>query len=246
MAKNLILRWTRIFVGGYDLSGDAMSFSKLENSFGDYDMLGWSESVHNSLSDGFRVVGIEDFQAFLNDAAARAWTILRQSAPTTRQVSVLFGAGAEPVIGSKAYLLGGIQISDESSFDSGRGVLKAKFLNDASQYSANADNPLGYVLHPQTSISATTTGTSVDNGAASTLGAHANLHVLVSSGGTWSLKIQHSTDDSNWSDLITFTATGNSVTSERKTVSGTINRYSRVLLTRTSGTVTPVIVFSRN
>jgi len=96
------------------------------------------------------------------------------------------------------------------------------------------------------SLAATTTGTGLDNGADSTNGGHANLHVLVSSGGSWSLKVQHSTDNSSWSDLITFTSTGAAVGAEHKTVSGTVNRYTRVLLTRTSGSLTPVISFARS
>jgi hypothetical protein len=45
---------------------------------------------------------------------------------------------------------------------------------------------------------------------------------------TW--KVQHSVDNSVWIDLMTFTL-ANDATSERETVSGTVNRYLRAIRT---------------
>ena len=73
-----------------------------------------------------------------------------------------------------------------------------------------------------------TNGSSVDNGAATTVGWVAHQHVTAKSGTSPSLTtlIEHSTDNSTWATLTTFTATG-VVGSERRTGAGTVNRYRR-------------------
>lgn len=86
---------------------------------------------------------------------------------------------------------------------------------------------MGVVLHDHTAETADANGSSVDRTAATLAGAGASLHVTAYSGLTDAvIKVQHSTNNSVWSDLITF-ATVTGVTSEFKTVTGTINRYVR-------------------
>jgi hypothetical protein len=76
---------------------------------------------------------------------------------------------------------------------------------------------------------ATVNSTSNDNSASSNNGLVANLHVTANTGnGSTTIKLQHSSDNSTFADLITFTvASGGNNTSEQKTASGTINRYLR-------------------
>lgn len=101
----------------------------------------------------------------------------------------------------------------------------------------------GHSLHDLTAETATGNSTSIDNLASSANGGVATLHATTVSGTTPSLtgKVQHSTDDSVWVDLITFTA-ATAATSERKTVTGTVNRYVRGQWT-ISGT-TPSFTFT--
>lgn len=87
-------------------------------------------------------------------------------------------------------------------------------------------------------ITATTTGTGFDDptSGAVTATCSATLHVWdATATDTYVVKVQHSTTlGSGYADLITFTANGTSLTSERIAVaSGTINRYRRILATRT-------------
>lgn len=86
---------------------------------------------------------------------------------------------------------------------------------------------MGVVLHDHTAETADANGSSVDRTAATLNGAGASLHVTAYSGLTDAvIKIQHSTNNSTWADLITFT-TVTGVTSEFKQVTGTVNRYVR-------------------
>lgn len=104
----------------------------------------------------------------------------------------------------------------------------------------------GVSLHALGAETADNTATSVDNAASSAGGGVATLHVTAYSGLTnVAFKVQHSTDNSSWSDLIAFTSV-TAVTSERKTVTGTVNRYVRAFWDVTgSGSATFQMAFAR-
>ena len=106
----------------------------------------------------------------------------------------------------------------------------------------------GVVIDPETAITADTNGTSVDNGASTSNGGVAHLHVTAFSGLTSnSVIVEHSTDNSVWATLGTFTlVTG--TTSERLTIaaSTTVNRYLRIRDDVTgSGSCTRIVTFAR-
>jgi len=107
---------------------------------------------------------------------------------------------------------------------------------------------LGHSLHSHTAETTTGNGSAVDNTDPTTNGGAGVLHVTGVSGTTPTLnvKIQHSTDNSVWVDLITFTQ-ATAATSERLTVTGTVNRYVRAIHTiaGTSPSFTYVVAFAR-
>lgn len=112
--------------------------------------------------------------------------------------------------------------------------------------SADGGVDMGHSLHAHSAETGDGNGTSIDNAASSANGGVGVLHVTAYSGLTnIVVKVQHSADDSAWSDLITFT-TATGVTAERKTVSGTVNRYVRALWDVTgTGSATFVVAFAR-
>lgn len=84
-----------------------------------------------------------------------------------------------------------------------------------------------------------------DGGAASANGGAGYLHVTELNGGTAVVKIQHSTNDSTYSDLVTFsnvTAAGSALAVP---VTGTVNRYLRATWAVTGGTATIHAAFAR-
>lgn len=244
--KDKVMRWARIFVNEFDLSCDARTFTTLDNNFDEADITGWCEPVSNFIAASPRHVGVRGFQALLNDAAAASLTHLKTASQSAR-LSVIFGGGKEPTVGDPAYLITAIEMGNLAGWDGMAASIGTDLLPDSSQYLAGAGNPLGHVLSGAVSLAATTTGLSHDNGASTLNGGHANLHVNVSSGGTWLFKVQHSPDDAAWADLLTFTLNGSVVGSEQKAAaSGLVDRYTRLLATRTSGTVTPIVTFARN
>lgn len=103
----------------------------------------------------------------------------------------------------------------------------------------------GRLLHVLGADSTSTNGASVDNAASSANGGRANLHVTAATGTGGTIKIQHSSDNSVWVDLVTFTAS-TAASCQTSTVTGTVNRYLRCASTiNSSSSVTFVTGFAR-
>ena len=159
--------------------------------------------------------------------------------------SFLFGGGAEPDFGDPAYLLGSIQVSAPAGLDGQAHVLTADFLPNGR----TSVNPFGVVLHPETNINATTLGDSVDNGAATSGGWHANLHITATSSGDYEFRIEQSATGAfsgEETTLATFTLDGSAIGSEELSGSGSVAQHVRFVATKTAGSCTPVCVFARN
>ena len=91
---------------------------------------------------------------------------------------------------------------------------------------------------------------SKDDGAATSAGIAAVLHVVDIDSGTPTVKIQESSDDGSgdaFADLVTFSAVanGNEPTAERKTVSGAVERYLRVNVSGTYSNLDYVLAYRR-
>ena len=93
----------------------------------------------------------------------------------------------------------------------------------------------GLFLHNLVAETVTGIAVSQDNGGASAAGAVGHLHLTAVSGTTPTMTVflEHSTNNTTWATLLTFTALAGTTTSERKTVTGTVNRYLRASWTIT-------------
>lgn len=118
------------------------------------------------------------------------------------------------------------------------------------EFQADAGVGSAVSLHALGAETATVNSASVDNSASSSNGGFATLHVTVNTmDGNSVFKVQHSSDDSTWADLSTFSTVATTVISaERKTVANgaTVNQYLRaVLTTAATGSITYHINFAR-
>lgn len=232
MAKTNV-RWFRLLVDEFDLSGDVRQVGNFGAVYPEEDSTGWSDG-RKTVTLGNPDIVLEGYQAlFAKDGTGRSFDALIPIAE--RNVSLAMGIGAAPAVGNPAFLSTFEQVSGQVD---GTGTVALAVEFSGGLTGAAQERPFGVVLAPGTSLSATTNGTSVDNAAASTNGLVAMLHVTATASGSWTLKVQHSTNDSTWADLITFSANGSAITSERGTSSGTVNRYLRFQATRTAGTST--------
>ena len=107
----------------------------------------------------------------------------------------------------------------------------------------------GIDLTGQQIVSASGVTTEVNNGAATTGGALFNLHVTANDrDGATTIKVQHSSDNATYADLVTFTSVSASTTTgETITSNGTVNQYLRAehTLAGSSGSVTYYVAAAR-
>lgn len=122
----------------------------------------------------------------------------------------------------------------------------ADAVSASSEWMSEGQLDCGVSLHDLSAETADSNSTSVDNAASSANGGAGALHVTAFSGLTnIVVKVQHSSDNSSWSDLVTFT-TATGTTAERQTVTGTVNRYVRSLWDVTgTGSATFAVFFGR-
>lgn len=179
----------------------------------------------------------------LYDGAANAVDAVLQTAlgaTSDNVVTIVFGGAA--TVGNAAQLAAVIESDYKISAGVGDLVsVTADLQPDGGVYG-------GQLLLDLAARTATANGTAIDNTASSANGGVGNLHITTVSGTTPSItvKIQHSTDNSTWADLITFTA-ATAAGAEQKTVTGTVNRYIRatVTISGTTPSFTLAVAFAR-
>jgi hypothetical protein len=221
-------RWSNIYFAGYDLTGKSNQY-EASVEFAEDDMTAFMEECENSIPDIPKAIA--SLTAFLDAAAGASHAALGTPGGYTAKIlNILIGANAAPTVGDM-----GIGISvDEFKYNT-KHQLKNSVLADAafSGMGGYAPDFNGFVLANST-ITNTLTGASVNNGAASANGGVGYLQVLsVLASDTYVIKIQHSTNNSTWVDLISFVLNGSAIGAERIAVSGNVYQYLRVLATRT-------------
>lgn len=143
------------------------------------------------------------------------------------------------VFGAVARIVGGTEVAFEP-VSPGDDVVGFSFeLQSSSGFVHRAK--ILRALAGDNSISATGNGVSLDElGAAGTTtrGLGAALHVKQKGGGagTLTVKVQHSPDNSVWTDLITFTGRTVGSVAEYLEVAGTVQRWLRTIWTVSGGT----------
>jgi hypothetical protein len=230
------IRFFRFLVDGVDLSGDSRAVGSFGESYAEVPVHGWSEwGVYNVLDRASHT--LTGYQAVFNTTAATG-SYVELSALEEYVTSIFMGIRAAPIVGVPAFSSSFEQLT--STVEAGEGVLiNAEFRKAITD--SDHTHAFGVALAIGAALTATTNGTSVDNGAATALGALAHLHITASSGGGWTYKVQDSPDDAAWGDLITFAADGSAVLGERGDVAAaatTPDRYTRFQATRASGTCT--------
>ena len=159
---------------------------------------------------------------------------------TTPQVVTLAPSGT--TAGSEAWLL--LANDSQSAITSA----VADVVSAAVTIQCDGPEDAGIVLDPETAYMANNTTTGLDNGALTSNGGVAHLHVTAFSGFTSdTILVEHSTDNAAWATLGTF-ATVTGLTSERLVIAPgtTVNRWLRVKDTVVgSGSVSRTVSFAR-
>lgn len=224
----------KAYINGYDLT----SYFKSASAEGMRDM---AESSAWGATNKAYIPGLGDgslsFDGMFDGSASAVDDRLNTALTATTPAVVVY----EPVteaLGSVAYGYS----ADESTYDAAAPV--ADIVSVAAEFQSSVGRERMLVHAVLAQVSANGNGTAIDNAASSAAGGRAYLQVTQSSGGNLVVKVQHSPDNSVWADLITFT-TAAAITAERKTVTGTVDRYTRSLHTISAGTATFWMGFGR-
>jgi hypothetical protein len=168
-------------------------------------------------------------------------------ASTTKKIITVATEGA--TLGRRAKLIN----TDETSYEIKAAVADMVTISAQAQASGTVGGlDGGVLLAASQALTGTVANTGVDNTAASTNGGVAHLHVTTNTrNGAITVKVQQSSNNSTWTDLVTFTATTSSTTtSERiEVAAGTsVARYVRANVSSfagSSGTATITVGFAR-
>ena len=235
-AKNM-----RVLFGGANLSGDSRDIGSIGLQHDTAEAFGFDATLKERLV-GHADAMLGPLQALFNDTPAAIGPVEPGSHITLNAIgqpiaSVFIGSGQAPAIGDVAYSM----TTQQTSYTVTGTNTEAVIIN--ADFTTRADSVFagwGRALAVGASVSATTSLASVDNGAQTTAGGTAVLHVTqsVAAMGTndWAITLEDSTNGSDWAALGTaFTADGSATTAELQTISGTIRRYVRAVATKTTG-----------
>lgn len=218
-----------IVVGGYNIGFDAASYDT-DYSIEPLDITGFGEGWQNYVPGKF--TGQMSVNFFWNETAGRANDAL-----------LPLSAGHAVTVIPESYVLGNACLSmwaTTANFSPSGGANTVLSAGNIVFQSTGVDaGPLPSIALQHGTITATTTGTGFAypaTGAPATARCRGTLHIWTATASdTHVIKIQHcATIGGVYADLLTFAATGTTVTSEvQSKVSGTIEEFKRVLITKT-------------
>lgn len=214
----------KVFANGYDLSG----YLKGAGSSASREMY---DSTTLGDTDREYVAGLRD-ASFSADGLFEA----DSTAPKVDDIlNAAMGNAAAVILTHLPYGDGfgnrGIGMDgDESSYEVSSPV--DDLVSVALEVQSSVGREAVRVLHPLGAETATGNGTGLDNSASSANGGSAYLQVTAhdrtTGDETATIKVQHSADDITYADLITFDVIASATPqAQRKTVTGTVNRYTR-------------------
>lgn len=226
-------------VDGYDLTGLTTDLANAVEATIE-DTTGLGDSWAENSATGTRSATLSA-EGFYDDDADASNAALSGNEQTSRLVA--FGYAGN-TIGQQMTMLAGAFGGTYARTASRNNLHRAN-----ATWTVNGQVDDGVILHALGAISATGTTTAVDNSASSASGGVAQMHVTAVSGTSPTLDavVRHSADDTTYADLATFTQ-ATAATAERKTVTGTVNRYLKCSLTiggSSTPTVTAAIGFAR-
>lgn len=217
----------KLFLGGYDISGDVGAINSLSTPVGMFNVTGLDKSAME------RIQGVTDatleFAAFVNTTATTGSHAVLSSLPTTDRTALyLLGTTlGDPCAGVVATQ---VDYRVERPAD---GSLAAT-VNLTSSGGGGIEWGKNLVADGKATHASATNEASVDDGAGTSAGGAGYLMHVSRATGTSGYIIEHSTNNSTWATLLTFaTSGGASAAAERKTVTGTVNRYVRAATTGT-------------
>jgi len=217
----------QVLVGGYELTGDVNSVT-FEDARSLLSATTFGDRTENFIA-GRRMVKLTH-GGYLNTTSAQSHPVLNGVA-VDGSVSVLLGQNADPAVGDPTY-----SMAIRQEIYSVRPEVNQTIPFEASFTNRGLVGGWGVLLTPPITITNSTSGSNVDNNAATSNGGAAYLHIIqAAASDTYTVILEGSATGSfsgEQSTLATFTLDASARDSERQSISGTIPRYVRYNATR--------------
>jgi hypothetical protein len=207
------------------------------------DATGLGDTIAKSLPTGVLEASLQHGGAFFDTTSLH--DVLRDVADDPQETASVICAGfggdtiGQPFVGYSGVYTGEYETLCEIG----------KLTKANTRFLFNGAYDDGVILHPLAARTTDTNGTTVDQLAGTTAGGAGYVQCTAFSGFSGAVvKVQHSTDDSSWSDLITFTTIAAAPTAERIALASgaTVNRYVRAMVDVTgTGSITFCVGFNR-
>jgi len=225
-----------IYIDGHDLSGDVTSVDTIAARKAVIDT-----PVINS-SGMVRLPGMGDgeisFTSWFDDGTNLLHDAVGGLPTTDVTVAYCRGTAADSPVA--------MLVAKQINYDYTRGTDKS--LSAVVQCLGNGSVlEWGVVFAAEATQSSAGNTSSKDDGASTSNGLAAVLQIMDINSGTPTFKIQDSPNDSDWTDLVSFSAVanGNEPAAERVTVTGTVNRYLRITSTGTFSNAKFIVAYRR-
>lgn len=198
MAGRTNSKWLRVYVDGYDLSGDARAIGPLALTYDEADLTGLSNAIKGYLP-GHAQVSAGTLNAVLDNTATTGIHEVLSTAGGARTIMVAIGMRAEPAQGDPVFM-GEFEQSGYGKETSGGVYVNIPFESSSSRASVIAyDNPFGVLLKAKAAVTAVNSSTGVDDyGASTAFGGYMTYHVFAGNG-TATIKVQHASTNSDGS-----------------------------------------------
>lgn len=247
-------KFTRVYVGGYDLSGYARSVGPLELSHDEADLTTFTDTVKGYLRNHAQA-NVGTLNTVMEDTATTGThAVMAARAGAAQTVTVAIGMNAAPAAGDPVFG-GTFTMKSYTPEDAGgAAVVSAQFSGWASDAASLLHaSPWGVLLHASGAETAANTGTGVDNPtAASTTKGGFLVYQVLAGNGTATISVDDSANNSAFSALSGATTGSIAVGTVQAGIvalapTATVRRYLRWQIAfGTATTCTFVLSFHRN
>lgn len=220
----------RLFLHGYDLSGDVGAINTIRWSGAPLDVTAIDKSAME------RIIGRHDseitFNVFFNDAALAEHSLL-STLPTTDVLALVLAGTTR---GDKTFAMTAKQVNYDWTRNADGSLIGTVQLLSTGGFPMET----GRLLVAKTTHASATDETALDHGAQTTSGAVGFLQHFSAATGTVEYDIEDSADNNTFANLLAFSdvATPYAPIAQRVAVSGTVDRYVRA---STNGTFTTAV-----
>jgi hypothetical protein len=207
MNGRTVIKFTRTYYDGYDISGYERTIGPLACTFPEVDLTVITDPLHGFLPGQTNITPGNYTGIFAKDTAGDIVTVGDAGKGLGHDISVAIGIQAVPAAGDPVFAGTFDQKAFTAAIDKAGGVTVAMPFGgwNAAAASNAYGNPWGRLQHALGAETAANTAIGMDWGAGTALGGYAVFH-LMSSDNAVTLAVQHSTTtnvDGSFSNLIT-------------------------------------------